>query len=369
MLLTPEMNVLNSNTPPRMEPSKDPDKSALSLQLDQFDQGAHVPSANTTSVTFPLNSNFDVAPKVSNERLLLRKLSKMISDEQWHEIDSFLQSPEEVAAYRSGFDLARSPPSWIKAPPGNQAKAVDGLTSSFTGLSIDMASVGGKDCNPMEIVHYACRFNPPRTIIRHLLLLYPKGVLLADKMGRLPLHYASKWGSSYRLIDYLIEKDPSSAAVKDSLGKTPLILICENYSTSNDFNLRNDLSHEDNMVEATKALVDAAPDAVNIEDNDCTTALEYAIASDSPLDAVKAIQKASERDWKERRKLCMPGETHLSIEEKLILEQKQKQRKEEMDRERKSHMNDVARSTRRVPLNNTVSMKKPKTRSKYAMTA
>eukprot|EP00571_Detonula_confervacea_P016887 CAMPEP_0172301682 /NCGR_PEP_ID=MMETSP1058-20130122/3523_1 /TAXON_ID=83371 /ORGANISM="Detonula confervacea, Strain CCMP 353" /LENGTH=350 /DNA_ID=CAMNT_0013011893 /DNA_START=155 /DNA_END=1204 /DNA_ORIENTATION=+ len=349
----PEMNVLNSNKPSTMaSPSQTPAKSALSLQLEQFDRGTHVSTENTLNVATSSNHGIDYTtkkPMYSNERLILRKISKMISDERWLEMDALLRSPAEMAAHRSDSELSRSPTRWQKTAQGNHTNDAIGLTSSMNNLSIDMASMGGNDLNPMQVVHYACRFNPPRTIISHLASLYPQGVMLQDKMGRLPLHYAAKWGASYRLLDYLIEKDRSAASVKDSLGKTPLHLLCEHYSSFIDSNQRDNLSSEDNMMEAMAALIEAAPDAVNIEDNDDTTAIEYAIASDTPYDAVRLIQKASERDWKERKKTSMPGETHLKIEEKLVREQQQRQKEQGMDRETEQ-------------LNIALPTKKPKTR-------
>lgn len=185
--------------------------------------------------------------------------------------------------------------------------------------------------------------------------------MLQDEMGRLPLHVAAKWGASYRLIVYLVEKDPRAASVKDKLGKTPLHLLCENYTQSTDLGIQ-DVSTEVNMIEAARALIRAAPDSVNIEDNDEMTAIEYAIQSDAPLKVVRLIQKASERDWKDR-KSSMPGESHVSIEEKLVRDQQQKQKEQELDRELK-HMRDAALGIKPMLVQPA---KRP--RSRYARTA
>lgn len=345
-----------------------PTKSALSLQLEQVEQGTFVSTLDTSSnaddhLKKSVSREINIVRQQPTERLFLRKISKMISDEQWLEMDEFLRSPARVAASRSGSDLTRSI-KWLKTSQGNHMNDILELTSSVNDLSLDMASWGSNDLNPMEIVHFACRFNPPRSIIRHLASLYPEGVMYPDKLGRLPLHYAAKWGSSSRLIAYLVEKDRSAASVKDNLGKTPLSLLCENYSSSID---TNEFSSEENMVESIKSLIEADPDSINIEDNGGTSAIEYAIASDSPYGAIRLIQKASERDWKERKKTSMPGEaTHQHIEEQLIREDQQKQQAEEVSRETK-RMNCV--STGRVHLNDVPPTRKPKTRPKYAPTA
>lgn len=143
-----------------------------------------------------------------------------------------------------------------------------------------------------------------------------------DNVGRLPLHYAAKWGASYRLIEYLVEKNRSAATVQDVLGRTPLHHLCKSYSSSAGSNkLPGDLASDDNMVQATTILIAAAPDAVNIEDNDGITVIEYAISSDAPYRAVRLIQKASERDWKERKRISEPGDTHAKIEKNITRNQ------------------------------------------------
>ena len=147
-----------------------PAESALSRPTGHSNQGATRPSLNA----------------VSNEDLFLRKISKMISEEQWVEMDDLLTSPTEFAAF------------------------VDDASISMKNLSL---STEGCSVSPMEVIHYACRFNPPRTIIRHLASLYPDGVTCPDNMGRLPLHHAVKWGASYRLICFLVEKDRSAAGL------------------------------------------------------------------------------------------------------------------------------------------------------------
>ena len=331
-------------------------KSALSLQLEQFDQGTFKSSVSkSSSSSSNLRGHFKRSERfVSNDRQFLRKVSKMINDEDWNELDRFLRSPEEVAAYRAGdakFNMDASF-KWQKTQVGrNQVDDnITSLASSVNSMSLNMASIGSDDLNPMEIVHFACRFNPPRTIVRQLASLYPDGVMYTDKLNRLPLHYAAKWGASSRLISYLVEKDRTAASVKDSLGKTPLHLLCANYSHSMEEVTNDTLSLDDHMVESTKTLIKACPDAVNIVDNNDTTAIEYAIASDCPIKAVRLIQKASEDDWKERRKAHCEEDTHEQIEEKLIRDQQLRQQAEKLQRET-NRMNGVL--TGKVQLNNT----------------
>ena len=162
-----------------------PAKSCLPMQLealvDEADKGSCIPPsaikpAIATAATASSSSYHHQMRKAeSNERSFLRKLQRMILNEKWREMDAFLSSPEKITAYRSGFDVQNINKSftWQKTSQENLANEVLGLTSSYKSMSI-----GGDDLNSLQVVHYACRFNPPRTIIRHLASLYPAGVML-----------------------------------------------------------------------------------------------------------------------------------------------------------------------------------------------
>ncbi|KAL7465780.1 hypothetical protein ACHAXS_006102 [Conticribra weissflogii] len=256
--------------------------------------------------------------RISKERLFLRKMYKMISDEQWIEMDEFLRSPAQLSEFRGG-----STRSLAQGSVDDDAVAV---SSSMKDLSL---SGTGNELSPLEVVHFACRFNPPRTIIRHLASLYPDGVTCPDNMGRLPLHHAVKWGASYRLICFLLEKDKSAASVKDISGKTPLHLLCEKYASAYHANNIEEISVEESMLGAAKLLVNVAPDTVNIGDNDEMTPIEYAIRSDCPFKVVRFLQKSSESSWKSL-KLKMPDENHAHIEEKINRDQQDKQKRLEL---------------------------------------
>lgn len=255
---------------------------------------------------------------ISNERLFLRKIYKMILDEQWIEMDEFLRSPTQLAEFRRG--------SIRSLAQGSVDEDAIAVSASMKDLSLGGT---GNSLSPMEVVHFACRFNPPRTIIRLLASLYPDGVTCPDSMGRLPLHHAVMWGASYRLLCFLLEKDKSAASVKDISGKTPLHLLCEKYVDAYHASNIEEISVEDSMLGAAKLLVNAAPNTVNIGDNDEMTPIEYAIRSDCPFKVVRFLQKSSESSWKSL-KLKMPDENHAHIEEKIIRDQQEKQKKLEL---------------------------------------
>ena len=112
---------------------------------------------------------------IKRERLFLRKIAQMIQSEEWKAMEKFLSNPDEVTAYRTGYNTNKLAKSfrWTKTDDSTTTNEIIGLTSSFQCMSM-----GGSDLNSLQVVHYACRFNPPRTIVRHLASLYPQGVML-----------------------------------------------------------------------------------------------------------------------------------------------------------------------------------------------
>eukprot|EP01082_Thalassiosira_pseudonana_P011780 g9932.t1 g9932 contig4:904018-905230(+) len=334
------------------------------------------------SLTTPLKAN-----NTPSSRMFLRKVSKLIVHEQWYELDHFLRSPREgVTAFRSGMYVAKS------LPRLQDTNELSGLNDMMDSSPFDTETAsGGNDLSPMEVVHFACRFNPPRTIIRHLSSMYPEGVKAYDKMGRLPLHHACKWGSSYRLICFLVENDPSAASWQDSLGKTPLHLLCEHYTDAFKPNNVGEYTSEECMIQAINILLEQAPESPNIEDYEGTSPLEYAIGSVTPYKVVRCLQKASERDWKEWKKTSF---THAKIEEERTRNQQQKQHEQEANRgnhqlnEDGQNQYDIAHlhsslgrvnlhdveeskssSSVRPPLPPSRQLVKQSSRSKYAMSA
>jgi hypothetical protein len=191
-------------------------KSALSFQLEQFDDTTTLKSLS--SIPAQGNSDATIEKIRSNDRQYIQAVVQMIADERWHELECFVKSPfdAKTKASQTVFE-PRSPPQWRKASSNDQS-----LIHTMNNLSIGGAkSNNGSDLNHLEIVHFACKHNPPRKIVKLLASLYPDGVTLPDKMGRLPLHYAAQWGGSGRLMHYLVQKDTLAASSKDNLGKTP----------------------------------------------------------------------------------------------------------------------------------------------------
>ncbi|KAL3791282.1 hypothetical protein HJC23_000899 [Cyclotella cryptica] len=202
----------------------------------------------------------------------LNKISKLIESEKWHALDLVLWSSS------------------------NDTTACADAPSDFGNAGDDVAV-----SSSLHIVHFACRFNPPRTIVKRLASMYPAGLTTPDKTGRLPLHHAAKWGASHRLIKCLIEMDPSAVSAKDAEGKTPIHHLCLHYVDA--FRPNNyDVNVEDSMLQAIGVLLEADPSIVAVEDDLDATALEYAIESNAPYRVVRCLQRATGRFWKEHEK-------------------------------------------------------------------
>lgn len=145
------------------------------------------------------------------------------------------------------------------------------------------------------------------------------------------------------------------------------------------------------MIQAINILLEQAPESPNIEDYEGTSPLEYAIGSVTPYKVVRCLQKASERDWKERKKTSF---THAKIEEERTRNQQQKQHEQEANRgnhqlnEDGQNQYDIAHlhsslgrvnlhdveeskssSSVRPPLPPSRQLVKQSSRSKYAMSA
>ena len=232
-------------------------KSALASQLEQFDD-----CATLKSQSFNASASVNKAPteKINpKNRQYVQAVVQMIANERWYDLESFIKSPfsNRTESSQPNFE-PRSPHQWRR-------NTVSAAEQSLNDLSIGGSQDNSGSClNHLEIVHFACKHNPPRKIIKLLSLLYPDGVTLPDKMGRLPLHYAAQWGGSGRLMHYLVQKDTLAASTKDNLGKTPTHLLCENYNANYDAEDAMGLSCEEGMMWVLKLLLGASPDSVNV---------------------------------------------------------------------------------------------------------
>lgn len=169
------MNHLSEITSVGMVSQQGVIKSALSSQLEQFDDNR----VNSQFVSEPVNNNATIDKIRPDDRWFFQAVALMIADECWHDLECFMKAPLNH--------------------------------SSSLGTRCSRVNI-----NHLEIVHFACKHNAPLKVVKRLVLMYPMGVMLPDKMGRLPLHYSAQRGSSGRLMHYFVQNDVLAACTKTS---------------------------------------------------------------------------------------------------------------------------------------------------------
>lgn len=83
--------------------------------------------------------------------------------------------------------------------------------------------------NYPTVVHYACRLQPPLSVISAMIVEYPGSVFQQDFMNRYPLHIACEHGASTEVIRDLIRKNQEAVISQDIDGNIPLHLSLMNY--------------------------------------------------------------------------------------------------------------------------------------------
>lgn len=184
-------------------------------------------------------------------------LARMISKQSWHEVESLLSS------------------------------------TPVESIQIDERGSIHKD----NILHFACRFNAPLSIVRLIANRFPRSLVTPDSSGRFVIHVASKYGASPLVIHYLICENHAAAGVQDDLGKAPIHYIGEYYTRYHEASTAQAV--DENMLRVVRILKAAAPESFNLEDQDDCNAIEYAIESNADIKVIKAMQRAARDDWRD----------------------------------------------------------------------
>ncbi len=182
-------------------------------------------------------------------------LLKLIQNEDWQKLNSIFLQPDK---YRS---LA----------------ALINRSSSFNG---------------MTLLHAVCRFNPPSSVVRNMIMLCPEDADAVDCLDRTPLHVASGTGATVDVINALLEANPSACRAQDADGRTPLHMACDRNCVlfEGSFN-----SNDAPRYDIVNSLLSASPSSVIMEDTDEMTAIEYALLSSGDMKVVKMLQRASQK--------------------------------------------------------------------------
>lgn len=167
------------------------------------------------------------------------------------------------------------------------------------------------------LLHLALKCQPPMDIILELLGGFPEAVSLPDSMGRLPLHVAVKYGASSAVIRHLLIRNENAAGKQEATGKTPLHLACKTFAMA--YNPNDTKTMEQSFGEIVRMLGDAAPAAVNMEDDQGMSPLEYALDSDCPYPVYRILQKQSQKSWKQSQ-MAWKGFSDMSLNERDMVD-------------------------------------------------
>ena len=215
---------------------------------------------------------------------------------------TLMMNPTQTSPSYSSMSLNQQTITLARLLSQRQWSFLDSLLSSTNASSIIIDDPNLPHAITSDIViHFAARFQAPLRILSLLARLYPASLSSADITGRYPIHVASKWGATPDVIAYLIKSNPTVAGVPDSTGKTPMHYVGECYLRHFDNPIYN---RDDSMLQVVRLLKNAAPNSVNLEDNEGMNAIEYALESDANLKVVKTMQRACRDDWRERSKSC-----------------------------------------------------------------
>jgi hypothetical protein len=158
--------------------------------------------------------------------------------------------------------------------------------------------------------------------VRDIVEQCPHSVRTVNAVGRTPLHVASVNCASSDVIMYLIQVFPRACQVIDSHGMTPLHCVAHaSYWTKTGEGILWGSGAGDfegpTYSDLIKAMVQAHPGALSIEDGDGCNPIEYAILHDAPLAVVSHLQRASVKLNKTQDRL----ETSMTVERTYMAQQ------------------------------------------------
>lgn len=143
-------------------------------------------------------------------------------------------------------------------------------------------------CNSTHnVLHFACQFRPPPQVIKILYEANPKAVFEVDCKGRHPLHIACKHGCNPDVVKFLLEKNLSAAKKLDTKDRTPFLLACKSYVSRTNYRWRIGNAC---LTEVLQMLSEVDTISFLNEDYKGSTALEYAINQELPIEVVEYLQ-------------------------------------------------------------------------------
>ncbi|KAL3817330.1 hypothetical protein ACHAXA_003953 [Cyclostephanos tholiformis] len=162
-----------------------------------------------------------------------------------------------------------------------------------------------------SVLHFALRYGAPLRLVKLLALKYPLCLTMPDPTGKYACHVACKYGADPDVLEFLVTKNSHAACVQDPEGKAPIHYVGEFYAKN--YESPSSPAVKERLLEVIHILRRVAPHSFNLEDNDGCNAVEYAIANDSDMRAIKMMQRTARDDWKSIKETGQ-GKTHDEME-------------------------------------------------------
>ena len=161
----------------------------------------------------------------------------------------------------------------------------------------------------LTLLHACARYNPPVSVLRNVIELYPEALRKQDCLGRTPLHIAAGYGASSSVMKILTVKYPEACNIQDADGRTPLHFACDKFCK---------LFNEDDMISSrgpprlktVQLLLLGSLESVILEDDDEMNALEYALLCEAPMEVITLLQRAMQWVNKVRRSIHSQDPAH-----------------------------------------------------------
>mmetsp|Transcript_53268 Transcript_53268/g.53698 ORF Transcript_53268/g.53698 Transcript_53268/m.53698 type:complete len:203 (-) Transcript_53268:75-683(-) len=130
-----------------------------------------------------------------------------------------------------------------------------------------------------NLLHFACRFRPPLSIVMQIGNIDGRYFLQPDYNGQTPLHICTECGASRSVIKYVLNQYVKATEMRDIYGKTPLILGCMQLMNCN----RNSL------LEQVILDLSISRKVVLLEDNNGMDALDFLARKSIPNRALTIL--------------------------------------------------------------------------------
>lgn len=168
------------------------------------------------------------------------------------------------------------------------------LSNPETFIMISRSISECAEFNGMTLLHACVRFEPPISVLKKMITMYPRALMSEDCLGRTPLHVAAGSGASPLIIRLLTVNYPAACSIQDEDGRTPLLFACD---TSCELFEDDESSspRDPPSLDTVRVLLAGSLDSVILEDVDEMNAVEYAIVSDAPIEVVNLLQRACQR--------------------------------------------------------------------------